>query len=135
MFFEEVHDGYSFVTGTKPVTGTEVDIVAQLAGADLPGFLDDDFAKSWGFKARVVPGAYLILCMMGLMAKQGFLADAVWTSADDISWKTPVHPGDRIYVESQVVGTKEMKRGGGLVTYNWIIKNQDNNVVAQGQNT
>ncbi len=135
MFFEEVNEGYTFKTGTKPITGTEIDIVAQMSGMDLPGFLDDEFAKGWGFKARVVPGAYLIACMMGLMAKHGFLSDAVWTAADGISWKTPVHPGDKIYAEAEVISTKEMKRGGGLITYKWTIKNQDNNVVAQGQNT
>ncbi|KUG04550.1 hypothetical protein ASZ90_018041 [hydrocarbon metagenome] len=135
MFFEDASVGYKFTTGTKPITGTEIDIVAQLSGADLPGFLDDEFAKGWGFKARVAPGAYLILCMMGLMAKQGFLADAVWTSADGISWKTPVHPGDRIYVDTEVVATKELKRKGGLVTYNWAIKKQSDIIVAQGQNT
>ncbi len=135
MFFEDVNVGFAFKTGTKPITGSEIDIVAQMSGADLPGFLDDEFAKGWGFKARVAPGAYIILCMMGLMAKQGFLADAVWTNADGISWKNPVHPGDKIYVEAEVVGTKELKNKGGLVTYKWTIKKQDDKVVAQGQNT
>lgn len=135
MFFQDVSEGYTFTTGTKPITETEVDIVAQMSGADLPGFLDDEFAKGWGFRARVVPGAYLILCMMGLMAKQGFLADAVWTAAEGISWKTPVHPGDRIHVEAEVVSTKALKSKGGLVTYKWTIKNQNDQLVAQGQNT
>lgn len=134
MFFEDVYEGYSFKTGTKPITGTEIDIIAQMSGMDLPGFLDDEFAKGWGFKARVVPGAYLIACMMGLMAKQGFLADAVWTTADGISWKTPVHPGDKIYAEAEVIGIKEIKRGG-LVTYAWTINKNNGSVVAQGQNT
>ena len=134
MYFEEVSEGYSFKTGTKTITGTEVDIIAQLSGMDLPGFLDDEFAKGWGFKARVVPAPYLIACMIGLMSRQGFLANAVWTAADGISWKTPVHPGDKICAEAEVIGRKETKRGG-LVTYKWTIKNQNDSVVAQGQNT
>lgn len=134
MFFEDVHVGYSFKTGAKPITGTEIDIIAQMSGMDLPGFLDDEVAKGWGFKARVTPGAYLIACMMGLMAKQGFLADAVWTTADGISWKSPVHPGDKIYAESEVLAVQPIKRGG-LVTYAWTIKKNDDVVVAQGKNT
>ena len=94
LYFEEIKEGYSFTTSSKPITGTEIDMVAQLSGADLPGFLDNEFAQSWGFKARVAPGAYLILSMMGLLAKQGFLANAVWVTADGISWKNRVHPGD-----------------------------------------
>lgn len=134
MFFEDVSIGYSFKTGTKPITGTEVDMVAQMSGMDLPGFLDDEVARGWGFKARVVPGAYLIACMMGLMAKQGFLADAVWTAADGVAWKSTVHPGDKVSAEAEVVGTHATKRGG-LVTYAWTIKNQNDTVVAQGKNT
>ncbi len=134
MFFEDVYVGYSFKTGTKPITGTEIDIVAQMSGMDLPGFLDDEVARGWGFKARVTPGAYLIACMMGLMAKQGFLADAVWTTADGISWKSPVHPGDKVYAESEVIAVQAIKRGG-LVTYAWTIKKNDDVVVAQGKNT
>lgn len=134
MFFEDVHVGYSFKTGVKPITGTEIDIVAQMSGMDLPGFLDDEVARGWGFKARVTPGAYLIACMMGLMAKQGFLADAVWTTADGISWKSPVHPGDKIHAESEVLAVQPIKRGG-LVTYAWTIKKNDDIVVAQGKNT
>ncbi len=135
LYFEEIKEGYSFTTSSKPITGTEIDMVAQLSGADLPGFLDNEFAQSWGFKARVAPGAYLILSMMGLLAKQGFLANAVWVTADGISWKNPVHPGDRIHVDCEVVGTKEMKRGGGLVSYHWKIINQNQQLVAQGTNT
>jgi hypothetical protein len=33
------------------------------------------------------------------------------------------------------VGTKEMKRGGGLVSYHWKIINQNQQLVAQGTNT
>jgi hypothetical protein len=53
LYFEEIKEGYSFTTSSKPITGTEIDMVAQLSGADLPGFLDNEFAQSWGFKARV----------------------------------------------------------------------------------
>lgn len=135
LFFEEVNEGYVFKTSTKPITGTEIDIFAQMSGMDLPGFLDDDFARGWGFKARVTPGPYLFGCMMGLMAKQGFLADAVWTAADGISFRTPVHPGDKIYVEAEVINKKETKRKAGLVTYKWTIRNQNDDIVAQGKNT
>jgi acyl dehydratase len=136
MFYEDIEEGkvYKSVT-TKPITGTEIDIFAQLSGMDLPGFLDTEFAKGWGFKDRVTPGPYLIASMMGLMAKQGFLADAVWTGATDISFKTPVTPGDRISAEVEPFNKKDLKRGGGLVTYKWRIMNQDDKLVAEGVST
>jgi acyl dehydratase len=101
---------------------------------DLPGFLDAEFAKTWGFKDRVTPGAYLIACMMGLMAKQGFLADAVWVGATDVSFRTPVLPLDKLSAQVEVVSKKPAKRGG-FVTYKWTIKNQRDELVATGTNT
>lgn len=135
MYFEEIEVGKAYKSPvTKPITGTEIDLVAQMSGMDLPGFLDAEFAKSKGFKDRVTPGIYILASMMGLMAKHGFLADAIWVSATDIAFKTPVFPGDRLSAEVEVVGKKEGKRGGP-VTYRWTVTNQDGKLVAQGVNT
>lgn len=135
MFFEEIETGKVYRPEiTKPITGTEIDIVAQLTGMDLPGFLNSDFARNKGFKDRVTPGIHLMGSMMGLMAKHGFLADAIWVSATDISFKTPVYPGDRIAAEVEVLSKKEGKRGG-FVTYRWKIENQEKKLVAEGVNT
>ena len=135
MYFEEIETGKVYRPEvTKPITGTEIDIVAQLSGMDLPGFLNGDFARNKGFKDRVTPGVYIMGSMMGLLAKHGFLADALWVSATDISFKTPVYPGDRISAEVEVLSKKEGKRGG-FVTYKWRIENQEKKLVAEGINT
>ncbi|MBN2568251.1 MAG: MaoC family dehydratase [Deltaproteobacteria bacterium] len=136
MFFEEIKEGDVIRPAlTKPITGTEIDLVAQLSGMDLPGFLDAKFAKGWGFKDRVTPGPYLIGCLIGLLAKHGFLADAVWTGATNIFWRTPVCPGDRLSAEVTVTGKKGAKRGGGFITYKWVLKNQNDECVGEGVNT
>jgi len=135
MYFEEIEIGKVYKPEvTKPITGTEIDIVAQMSGMDLPGFLNADFARNMGFKDRVTPGIYIIASMMGLLAKQGFLADAIWVAATDISFKTPVFPGDRISTEVEVLKKKEGKRGG-LITYKWKIQNQEGKPIAEGINT
>jgi acyl dehydratase len=135
MYFEEIEIGKVYRPAvTKPITGTEIDIVAQMSGMDLPGFLNADFARNMGFKDRVTPGIYIIAGMMGLLAKHGFLADAIWVGATDISFKTPVFPGDRISAEVEVLNKKAGKRGG-LITYKWKIQNQEGKLVAEGVNT
>jgi acyl dehydratase len=136
MYFEDVEVGkvYKAVVA-KPITGTEIDIVTQISGLDLPGFLDAEFAKSKGFKDRLTPGVYTMACMMGLMAKHGFLSDAVFIGATDISFKAPVFPGDRISAAVEVLGKKEGKRGGGPITYKWTVENQEGKLIAQGVNT
>jgi acyl dehydratase len=135
MYFEEIEIGKVYKPEvTKPITGTEIDIVAQMSGMDLPGFLNADFARNMGFKDRVTPGIYIIAGMMGLLAKHGFLADAIWVAATDISFKTPVFPGDRISAEVEVLNKKAGKRGG-LITYKWKIQNQEGKLIAEGTNT
>lgn len=135
MFFEEIEVGQVFKSdGLKTITGTEIDLVAQLSGLDLPGFLDPEAAKEWGFKDRVTPGPYLIACGIGQMAKQGFLSDAVWVHADGLSFKKPVFPRDKIKTEVEVIGVKPSKRGGGAVTYKFRILKEDDTVVLESVN-
>ncbi len=135
MYFEEIEIGKVYKSPvTKPITGTEIDLVAQMSGMDLPGFLNAEFAKDKGFKGRVTPGIYIMASMFGLMAKHGFLADAVWVAATDISFKTPVYPNDRLSAEVEVLSKKEKKRGGP-VTYKWRVQNQEGMLIAEGVNT
>ena len=136
MYYEEINEGDVYKsTHTKIITGTEIDLFAQMSGMDLPGFLDGDYARKWGFKDRVTPGAYIIASMFGLMAKHGFLADAVWVGTKDISFKAPVFPGDYLSAEVEIASKKDSKRGGGSVTYRWRVKNQEGKFVAEGTNT
>ena len=136
MFFEEIEIGKTYKAEvTKPITGTEIDLVAQMSGMDLPGFLDADFARSKGFKDRITPGVYIMACMFGLMAKQGFLSDAVFVAATDIAFKAPAFPGDKLSAYVQVLSKKEGKRGGGPVIYKWTVKNQEGKLIAEGVNT
>lgn len=136
MFYEDVEVGQIFKSDRgKTITGTEIDLVAQLSGLDLPGFLDTEVAKKWGFKDRVAPGPYVVACMFGLMARQGFLSNALWMGAQDIAFKSPVFPGDKISAEVEVLSKKPSKRGGGPVTYTWRVKNQDGVLIAEGTNT
>ena len=136
MYYEEVEEGAIFKSNVqKPITGTEIDMVCQLSGLDHPNFLDPNRAKQYGFKDRVVPGAYTLACMFGMMLKQGFLADALWTQAESVVFKTPIFPGDLLSTECEVKGKKDYKRGGGFVNYHWKVINQDDKVVAEGVNT
>lgn len=136
MYFEDIEIGKTYKSEiSKPITGSEIDIVAQLSGMDLPGFLDPEFAKGWGFKDRVTPGPYIFACMVGLMAKQGFLADAVMVGVDSIRFKNPAYPGDKLTAEVEAKSKKESKRGGGTCSYDWKVYNQNKDIIAEGNST
>ena len=136
MYYEDTEEGKVYKSNiTKPITGTEIDIVCQLSGLDHPNFLDPERAKQYGFKDRVAPGAYTLTVLFGLMLKQGFLADALWTQSEQISFRRPVFPGDLLSAECEVTGKKDYKKGGGFVTYQWRVLNQEKEMIAQGVNT
>ena len=136
MYYEDVEVGKVYKEDcAKTITGTEIDFVAQLSGLDLPGFLDAEVAKKWGFKNRVTPGPHILACMFGLMARQGFLSNALWMGAEQISFKSPVFPCDKISAEVEVLSMKPSKRGGGPVTYSWRVTNQEGTLIAEGVNT
>ncbi len=136
MFFEEFEEGKTYkAASSKTITGTEIDLVAQLSGLDLPGFLSPEIAKSMGFKDRVTPGPYIQACAIGLMARQGFLSQAILTQVDGLSFKKPVFPGDKITAETEVTNKKPLDRGGGFVTYKMRVMNQDNKLILEATQT
>lgn len=136
MFYEDVEVGGVYKAGFKTVTEAEIDLVALLANLDLPGFLNPEVAKGWGFKDRVAPGPYILACMFGLMAQQGFLSNAVWMGAEKIEVRSPVYPRNRITAEVEVISKKPSeKRGGGPVTYHFTVKNQDGILIMKGIST
>jgi acyl dehydratase len=136
VYYEDVEVGRIYKSEqSKTITGTEIDLVAQLAGLDLPGFLNAEVAKGWGFRDRVAPGPYIIACMFGLMAGQGFLSNALWLGAEKITLKHPVFPCDKISAEVEVLSKKPSQRGGGPVQYSFKVTNQDGTLIAEGINT
>ena len=136
MNFEDVEEGKVYEAGVrKPITGTEIDMTCQLSGMDQRGFIDPGYAKNMGFRDRVVPGAYAMACLFGMMGKRGFLSDAIWVRAEDVSFRAPVFPGDVLTAQCKVLSKKESKRGGGQVTYRWELKNQEDKIAVEGTNT
>jgi len=136
MYYEDVEVGKVYKADSgKTVTGSEIDLIAQLSGLDLPGFLNPEVARAWGFKDRVTPGPYVLACMFGLMARQGFLSNAIWMGAKNIALKSPVFPGDKITAEVEVLAKEPPKRGGGPVTYAFKVTNQDGKLICEGVST
>jgi acyl dehydratase len=48
----------------------------------------------------------------------------------------PLYPYDRAKVGIKIIDKKENSKGGrSFVTWSWTVKNQENVVIAQGENT
>jgi len=121
-------------SATRLVTATELDMFCDITGMRGDAFLNDEAAKSMGMKSRVLPGAMSLAILFSLLGE--FLGPAIFTGLNNMRLLAPVCPYDRLGAEAEVLGKKETSKGDRVfVTYSWVLKNQDDVTVAQGENT
>jgi len=126
--------GDKFSSDSRIITGTELDMFCTIAGLRLDPFLDDEAGRALGFKGRVVPGAFVFALVFGMLGE--LLNGHVHVGTDNMKVLAPLYPYERVRVDGEVVNKKETAKGGRVfVTWAWAIKNQDDAILAQGENT
>ena len=126
--------GDKFETGSRIITETELDMFCTISGNRLDPFLSDEPAKALGFKERVVPGSFIFALVFGLLGDQ--LKRHVHVGTDKMKVLAPLYLYDRAKVEVKILNKKESSKGDrAFVTWAWAVKNQDNAIIAQGENT
>jgi acyl dehydratase len=126
--------GERFESGSRIITGTELDTLCTISGMRLDPFLSDEAAKALGFRARVVPGAFLLALSFGLLGE--YLNAHVHVGTNNMKIFSPLYPYDRVRVEVEVLSKKESSEGDRMfVTWSWALKNQDDVMIAKGENT
>ena len=127
--------GEKFTTGSQIITATDIETVARITKYDLPAFLDEKYAQSKGFKTRMAQGGLTFSVSIGLMDSSGILDDAIaLVGANNIKFLAPVYAYDTIAVEIELLSkriTKDGKRG--ILTLKLVTKNQNGEVVAEGE--
>jgi len=53
---------------------------------------------------------------------------------DKVKFNAPVYPYDTIRVETEVLSKKQSKRASWICSYKWIVRNQNDEAVAEGEN-
>ena len=127
--------GEKFTTGSQIITATDIETFARITKYDLPAFLDEKYAQSKGFKTRMAQGGLTFSVSIGLMDSSGILDDAIaLVGANNIKFLAPVYAYDTIAVEIELLSkriTKDGKRG--ILTLKLVTKNQNGEVVAEGE--
>ncbi len=128
--------GYKCTTGSRFITAAELDIFCDISGMRDDVFLSDEIAKSSGFKGRIVPAALLLGVAFGLLDETGLGVGGIFLGTNNLKINAPVSPYDRLRVEAELLNRKVTSKGDRvIVTYSVLIKNQDDVVVAQTENT
>lgn len=133
-YFEDLELGQTIVTKGRTVTESDVVNFAGLSGDFNPLHVDSEFARETEFGQRVAHGTLVLSIATGMTYQAGFMEDTVMAFLS-LEWRysAPVFLGDTIHCEVEVTDLKLMRRlGGGKVTLNIKVLNQEGKVVQKG---
>jgi acyl dehydratase len=135
MYFEEFEVGQEIQTAARTITETDIVNFAGLSGDFNFIHTNAEAAQTTPFGARVAHGMLVASIATGLAVQQGFI-DGTTLAFRELTWRftKPVYIGDTVHVAVQITDTKPMARlGGGLVTFDAKVLNQDGDVVHKGE--
>ena len=132
IYFEDLSEGRVLDSVEREVTAEDSDAFNALSSSSGRVHSNVEQAKEYGFNERLIAGPLVLglsLPLHGLTAEQRTVAllgfESLW-------FKAPVHPGDRIRLQSTVVSSRPTSNPGrGLVTFHDRVLNQDNGLVME----
>lgn len=133
--FDEFKVGDEFTTASRTITEADVVNFAGLSGDFNPLHTDEEFGKSTPFKGRVAHGMLSVAIATGLANQLGiFEGTTVALLSMTISYKGAAKFGDTIYLVLKVADKKETsKEDKGIVTFDTIVYNQNDDSIVEGQ--
>lgn len=135
MYFEEFEAGQKIISAGRTVTESDIVSFAGLSGDFNQIHVDAQYSKDSLAGQRVAHGLLIMAIASGLAAQTGVMEGTVLYFREITNWKfvKPIFIGDTIHVEMEVIETKALRRiGGGSVSINLEVKNQDDEVSMRG---
>ena len=135
LYFEEFQTGQKVVSPGRTITESDIVAFAGLSGDFNQIHTDAEYSQTTPFGQRVAHGLLCLSIASGLALRTGVLEGTVTAFREINQWKfvKPVFIGDTIHVEMKVVETKAFPRlGGGAVTIDIHVKNQQSETVMRG---
>jgi len=132
---QDMEIGDKFITKSRVITRTDLELYAISTGDYHPMFLSAEHAQATGWKTQLVPGLLTFSIAVGLLLQSGFISDVTaFLGTDKVKFNAPVYPYDTIRVETEVLSKKQTKSANWICSYKWIVKNQNDESVAEGEN-
>lgn len=135
QYFEEFEVGDVFITAGRTLTEADIVTFAGVSGDYTQLHTNVEVARQGVFGKRVAHGLLGLTIASGLLAQLGFTEGTIMAFRE-MTWKfsRPITIGDTIRAEAMVSAVKAMRRvGGGAVTLNIEILNQENEVTQRGK--
>ena len=128
--FEEIEAGDEFVF-TKLLAVADVDAFAQASGDRNPLHMEDDFARSTGFKGRVVHGMLLGSYLSTVIGMHLPGPGSLWTQ-QSFRWRSAAFIGDSITLTLKIT---QKSPGTRTLAFSVIAMNQHGTTVMDGEGT
>ena len=134
LYFEEFELGQTMTTRGRTITESDIVQFGSLTGDFNPMHFDAEYMKTHMIGQRIAHGMLTISYAVGQAYQLGFMEGTVLAfRALEMKFSQPVFIGDTIHVEIKVAETKPAERlGGGIVTFDVKIVNQDGKSVQKG---
>lgn len=135
LYFEDFAEGMALETRGRTITEADIVQFAGLSGDFNPMHTDAVYAAATQFGQRVAHGLLGLSIASGLAYQLGFLEGTVLAfTALDWKFRAPIFIGDTIRVAVKVTKKREMKAaGGGFVSFEVQVLNQDDKVTQKGE--
>ena len=126
--------GFKYTTRAKVVTTAELAAFYEIPGIKEDMFVLDEKGKAMGFKGKIVPAAFIILMAFSLMGEKGLTEGGIFLETN-AKFTAPVYPEDTLRLDGELLSKRVTSKGDRVVVkYSWNVKNQDDVVVAHGEN-
>jgi acyl dehydratase len=119
-----------FVSRARTITEADVVAFSALTGDWHPQHTDAVWAADSTFGERIAHGMLIVSFAVGLVAFDPEQVVAL-RRVRDVVFKRPVRLGDTIRVEGTEAERREVDDETALVTWNWRIVNQDDELVCR----
>ena len=134
-WFEDLRAGDHYETGKIVVTEAHIVTFAGLSGDFFDLHMDDEFAKSQGFPARVAHGILGLALTDGLKNRSAVRLMAAASLGWNWKFCAPILVGDRIGAKLRVAAVRLSSKGQGILTLALQVTNQAGLVVQEGETT
>ena len=134
-WFEDLEEGDRYQTGFLVVTEAHIVSFAGLSGDFFDIHMDDDFARSQGFPARVAHGLLGLALTDGLKNRASARIMAVASLGWNWRFKGPIFAGDRIGAQIRVAGKRLSSKGQGIVTLAFEVVKRGGEIAQGGETT
>jgi acyl dehydratase len=129
-YFEDFAIGETWTS--REIVLTEADIIAFARDNDPQPMHTDPVAAAAGrFGGLIASGWQVAALSMRLFIEAGAYGDTpvVGMGVDELRWKKPVRPGDRLHVLREIVDVRAGRPGYGIIRTKVSVINQDGDVV------